>query len=348
MGIAMRQGGRAAMDFMVGITAASRPLAARWNAALVQSGVTADSLPDDIDARHNVVNSALADSAAFAVSNLVMEFASVEHGRVARHAFDEMADVLVPQLAKLEAQGPATLTIPNDFAEPDYYKGVWFHRTTGGWNGHDEMGFIHSELIHKTYVARNFGGDIFAQRRAVLGMLPHAGYSRICEMGTSSGHFTTALQETFPNAHITGVELALPMLREALRVANANGWAWDLHQRAAEDTGFEGGRFDLVASYIILHEMPAHAIRATFAEAFRLLEPGGQMLMSDVTPYRMLDRLGAWRADASANKGGEPYWREAATLDWSQVARDAGFTDVSEAGLGGAVYPWVVIGTKPA
>ena len=94
MGVAMRQGGRAAMDFMVGITAASRPLAARWGAALAQSGVTADSLPDDIDARHSMVNAALAGSTAFAVSNLVMEFASVEHGRVARDAFDEMADVL--------------------------------------------------------------------------------------------------------------------------------------------------------------------------------------------------------------------------------------------------------------
>ena len=348
MGVAMRQGGRAAMDFMVGITAASRPLAVQWGTALLEAGVTADALPEDIDRRHDMINSALAGSNAFSISNLVMEFASVEHGRVARTAFDEMADVLVPELAALEQKGPATLTVRQDFVPPDYYKGVWFHRTTGGWNGHDEMGFIHSELIHKTYVARNFGGDIFAQRRAVLGLLPRADYTRICEMGTSSGHFTTALQETFPDAHITGVELALPMLREALRVANANGWRWDLHQAAAEDTGFEAGRFDLVASYIILHEMPAQAIRATFAEAFRLLEPGGQMLMSDVTPYRKLDRLGAWRADALANKGGEPYWREAATMDWSQAARDAGFVDVSEGSLGDAVYPWVVIGTKPA
>jgi ubiquinone/menaquinone biosynthesis C-methylase UbiE len=192
-----------------------------------------------------------------------------------------------------------------------------------------------------------FGGDIFAQRRAVLGKLPRNDYTRILEMGTSSGHFTTALQETFPAAHITGVELALPMLKEALRVANANGWAWDLHQRAAEDTGFEAERFDLVASYIILHEMPASAIRAVFAEAFRLLEPGGQMLMSDVTPYRMLDKMGVWRADASAKKGGEPYWREGAMLDWSATARDIGFVDINEGGLGGAPYPWVITATKP-
>jgi 2-polyprenyl-3-methyl-5-hydroxy-6-metoxy-1,4-benzoquinol methylase len=347
MGVALRQGGRAAMDFMVGVTAASRPLAGRWTAALAKSGVTADNLPDDIDARHDVVAGALATSPAYAINNLVMEFASVEHGRVARDGFNEMADVLLPRFAELEAKGPATLTHDPDFVPPDYYQGVWFHRTTGGWNGHPEMGFIHSELIHKTYVARNFGGNIFGQRRDVLSMLPRADYTRICEMGTSSGHFTVALQEVFPAAHITGVEIALPMLKEAFRTANANGWAWDLHQRAGEDTGFAGERFDLVASYIILHEMPASAIRALFAEAFRLLEPGGQMLMSDVTPYRMLDKLGVWRADAQAQKGGEPYWREAATLDLSATAREVGFVDVSEGGLNGALYPWVVIATKP-
>ena len=203
----LRQGGRAGMDFMGGITQAMRPVSARWNQALARSGITADSLPDDLDARHAVMDEALAGSKPFAVSSLIAEFASIEHGRVARDGFDEMADVLLPQLAALEAKGPARLTTYNDFAEPDYYQGVWFHRTTGGWNGHAEMGFIHSELIHKTYVARNFGGDIFAQRRAVLGMLPRADYASICEMGTSSGHFTTALQEIYPQAHITGVEL---------------------------------------------------------------------------------------------------------------------------------------------
>ncbi len=344
----MRQTGRAAMDFMIELTGASRPLSARWGAELTAAGVTADSLPDDVDASHDVVKSALAGSNAFAMTSLITEFASTEHGRVARDAYDEMADVLAPRFAELEARGPARLTIHNDFVAPDYYPGVWFHRTTGGWDGHAEMGFVHSEYIHKTYVARNFGGDIFAQRRAVLARLPRQDYRRICEMGTSSGHFTIALQEVFPTAQITGVELSIPMLKEALRVANANGWAWDLHQRAAEDTHLPGGSFDLVASYIILHEMPAAAIAAAFAEAFRLLEPGGQMLMSDVTPYRTMDRMGIWRADWMARRGGEPYWREAATLDWSAAAAAAGFVDIDEGGLNGALYPWVITASKPA
>ncbi|MEY2884798.1 MAG: hypothetical protein RL490_2522, partial [Pseudomonadota bacterium] len=64
--------------------------------------------------------------------------------------------------------------------------------------------------------------------------------------------------------------------------------------------------------------------------------------------YRTMDKLGEWRADWMAKRGGEPYWREAATLDWSAAARDAGFVDVMEGGLNGAPYPWVITGTRPA
>lgn len=343
----MRQGGRAAMDYMVTLTQAMRPLSAVWNRELAEAGLNDATLPDSLDARHGVVKAALADSRAFAVGALVGEFSSVEHGRVAAAAFDENADVLLPRFSELEAKGPATLHANPDLAPPKYWDGVWFHRTTGGWDGHPEMGFVHSEYVHKTYVAKNFGGNIFAQRKAVLQRLGDFVPKRICEFGTSSGHFAVALQQTFPDAAITGVEISLPMLKEALRVANANGWAWDLHQAVTEESGLPDARFDLVASYIILHEMPAEPTRRLFDEAFRLLAPGGRMLMSDVTPYRAMDKLGQWRADWLAQRGGEPWWREAATLDLSQVAREAGFVDIEEGGLDGALYPWVINARKP-
>jgi SAM-dependent methyltransferase len=231
---------------------------------------------------------------------------------------------------------------------PDYFKGVWIHRTTGGWDGHPYQGFVHGELIHREYVAKNYPGQIFKQRREVLDELPRRDYRRVLEMGTSSGHFTVQIADAFPQAEIWGVDLSLRMLEQAQRVGNEHGYAWKLFQMAAEDTGFDAASFDLVASYIVLHEIPAEITRAQMREAFRLLRPGGDMIFCDVTRYAALDKLGVFWAEYTAVNGGEPFWREAASLDLAQAAKDAGFAAVRSYGMHGKPYPWIVYGHKPA
>jgi hypothetical protein len=79
-----------------------------------------------------------------------------------------------------------------------------------------------------------------------------------------------------------------------------------------------------------------------------VLKPGGDMIMSDVARYADMDKLGQWRADAGARYGGEPWWRESASLDLGEVAREAGFIDVIAGGEGPRSYPYVVQGSKPA
>ncbi|MEE4152601.1 MAG: class I SAM-dependent methyltransferase [Erythrobacter sp.] len=338
----LRQRGRASIDFLAQMALAARPIGAEVDNAIAARVSDPAALPDDLDERLAHMDAMLADVPDYTVQKLMGDWHGRMHGRLCAEAFEEIHGDLAETFASVE-QGPATLTLDRDLEPPAYWDGVHFHRTTGGWEGHEHMGYIHGELIHKKIVGRFFPGGIFQQRRDVAAMAPRERYSRILDMGCSSGHFTTALAQTYPKAQIWGVDLSARMLEHAWRTANANGWNWILSQQAAEATNFEDGAFDLVASYIILHEMPAEAIVTLFAETFRLLEPGGDMLMSDVTRYADLDKLGVWKADRGAMFGGEPHWRESASLDLVAIAREAGFVDVTTSGP----YPYVIQGRKP-
>lgn len=339
----LRQRGRASIDFLALTAGASMRVRNAVDNELAERQVTAGSLPEDMDARYAVVDSALRESRAYSTLNLLGDWHGRSHGKISVEAFEDIAEDLKPAMEAAE-HGPARLTLNPDQVAPDYWDGVEFHRTALAWDNYDNMGYVHGEIIHKKMVDRMYPGGIFKQRRTVAGMAPRDHYDAILDMGCSSGHFTTALTDAFPKAKITGVDLSRRMLEHARRTANANGWDWDLYQRPAEATGFDDASFDLVASYIMLHEMPADAIRASFAEALRVLRPGGDMVMSDVTRYADLDRLAAWKADRSAKFGGEPHWRESASLDLAALARDVGFAEARAEGI----YPHVLIARKSA
>lgn len=342
----LTQRGRASVDFMVHMGRGS--MALRGKVAEASSAATTDieSLPDDLDELNAIIEDRLYASAPFRVEQLIGEWHAKRHGLICREAFEYIADELKPQLADLD-DGPSYLEVNPDMTAPAYWDGVAFHRTAGKWDDYAYQGFVHAELIHRQIVDSFFPGGIHKQRKQVAELAPRDTYRRILDMGCSTGFFTLALADTYPDAEIYGVDLSLRVLQHTLRTGNHNGYAWKLRQAPAEDTGYDEGYFDLVGSYIMLHEMPASAIRASFAEAFRVLEPGGDMIMSDVTRYADLDKTARWKADRGAMYGGEPHWRESASLDLAAIAREAGFEEVLAQAEGPNNYPYVVRGRKP-
>jgi SAM-dependent methyltransferase len=344
----LKQRGRASIAFMSDMGSCARPIFEAVNRDIATAGVKPESLPDDLDARLDTMDQVLGKSKAHAVSQLVANWGGTNHSLVARAAFEEVRSDIVPVLKTLEEKGPATLERNEDLKVPDYWSGVEIHRSAGGWDGHDYQGYVLGEIIHKHYVAPNYPGDIFAQRRDVLRELGRTDYKKIMEVGTSYGHFTLAISDVFPKAELHGVDMSLRGLEQTLRVANERGLPWKLYRRLGEDTKFPDNSFDLVASYIVLHEIPASAVRALFKEAFRVLEPGGDMLFSDVTRYAAMDKLQVWRAEHGAKYGGEPFWRESASLDLAEEARKVGFVDAESYGMNGKMnYPWIVKARKP-
>jgi SAM-dependent methyltransferase len=347
MDIALDQAGRASVDFLVSFgrhAGASEPL---LRDDMAKAGLTEEILAEDLDERLEQVEIALADSHVLPIRDMLYEWSSVQHGLVARHAFEAIRPDIEPKMRAL-AEGPTKIATFPHFTPPEYLDGVWIHRTHGGWGGHEHQGFIHAEIIHKRYLTAMYGGGIFNTRRAVLDNLPRRDYRRIFEIGTSSGFHTLGLADAFPDAHITGCDVSRPMLEQAQRVANERGLGWTLYVGRGEDTRLPAGSFDLVSSFIILHEVPADVNAALFVEAFRLLEPGGAVIMTDVPPYSVQDKMTNWRYDRGAIGGGEPYWREAGLVDTVQLARDAGFINVRAFKEPTGGNYWVTIGEKPS
>jgi len=335
------------MDFELSIRRYSSRLQSEVEDALGAMGIDAASLPEDMDERHALIERTLAGSRRFELRALLGDWCARQHGVAAAEAFAEIEGELADTLDALGVG--RSRVIRHDFAPPAYWRDNWFHRTHGGWDASRYNGFIHAEIVHRQYVAKVFPGDIYGNRRAVLKGLDRDDYGRILEIGTSSGHHTEAIAECFPDAVITGIDPSVRMIEQACRVGNEKGQAWELHVGVGEDMPmFADGEFDLVTAYAVHHEMPDEAIQAMFHEMYRVLAPGGDMIIADVARTKSRDRLSGWRMDWAARWGGEPFWRTSAALDMAPMAQAAGFADVRAWEPQPGRDPYVVYGRKPA
>lgn len=332
------QRGRASVDFIGLLGRRNNGLRETYPAILAEAGMVEDDLPDDLDERAAALRPLMAAHPAFQTQQLLGEYHARNHGPIAAEAFHRISDTL-----PIDVEGPAQLHLDPDLPLPKYWRGVDFHRTAGGWDAEEHTGYIHAEIVHRKMVEKIFPGGIVKTREMTAAKAPQAAYADILEMGCSTGHFTQALATIYPDAQITGVELSRRGLEHCARVANARGAAWRLYQRPAEDTRLAPDSFDLVASYILLHEVPAATVQEIFNEAFRVLKPGGDLLMADVTRFADMGKLAVWRQDLIARMGGEPFWRETAQLDLAEIAANAGFENVTATGI----FPHIVQGIKP-
>lgn len=97
-----------------------------------------------------------------------------------------------------------------------------------------------------------------------------------------------------PDVELTGVDQSPGMLAVADRRARALGHEVDLRLGDAQALEFSNDRFDTVVATLFLSTVPDD--RQSAAEAWRVLKPGGQLLMLDhvrspVRPVRWAERL---------------------------------------------------------
>lgn len=146
----------------------------------------------------------------------------------------------------------------------------------------------------------------------------------IVDLGCSVGMSTFALQEIYPQANLTGVDLSPYFLAVARYRAQERRASINWVHAAAESTGLPDASFDLVSTFLTCHELPQSATRKIFQEARRLLRPNGYLAIMDMNP----------KSEAFAKmppyvftllKSTEPYLDEYFTLDIEQALIEAGF-----------------------
>ncbi len=147
----------------------------------------------------------------------------------------------------------------------------------------------------------------------------------IADLGCSVGMSTNALQATYPQAKITGVDLSPYFLAVAAYNAQNQGdqqtqWV----HAAAEQTGLPSGSFDLVSIFLMCHELPQSATLEIFQEARRLLRPQGHLAIMDMNPQSTIyAQMPPYIF--TLLKSTEPYLDEYFSLDISETLIKAGF-----------------------
>ncbi len=147
----------------------------------------------------------------------------------------------------------------------------------------------------------------------------------ILDLGCSIGHQTLPWKSAYPEAMVTGIDVAAPCLRYAHGRAQSQGVEAHFVQADATALPWPDASFDLIYSSMFLHELPLQDIAAVFAECRRLLKPGGLMLHYELPPNNQLSAFDGFYLDWDCWYNNEPYYKGYRDQDPAALCANAGF-----------------------
>lgn len=240
------------------------------------------------------------------------------------------------------------LSAPSFF--PGYYSDNTFHYQTGGWLT------TRSSRAYEFSTESLFFGRQDAMQRAAL--VPLASWAdrqagigaggeglRLLEVAAGTGRFHTFIRDNYPRAASTVSDLSpfyLERARENMRAWSRirgrgggarGGSGSDADGRGADDAEFlmcaaesvpkPDASYDVIACVYLFHELPEEARVACAKEWYRLLRPGGLVVLTD--SVQIGDREGWNETIGAFGDFNEPHYRNYIACDMGALFEDAGF-----------------------
>lgn len=279
-----------------------------------------------------------------AEQNFIRAIPAVEARREAWQAF----------VAQHAPKDTSRLQLNPDLEVPRWYADIEWHLEPGGWDGYDlampmfAAGIAPYVFAHGGFAAVDVGGEIRLQRARVMEQFRKRDLKRIYEPGCGGAITLSVCKQQFPEAELIGGDLSPAQLRSGHFVSEMLNLGILFRQEDACHVAEADARVDGVISYALHHEMPPKVSEQVIAEMFRILTPGGEMVINDPPPFRAVSPLQAVVLDWDTDNRAEPYFSVGSMANLAQMMRDAGFIDVEEYALEKRGYPWVTRGRKPA
>ncbi|MGK0293663.1 MAG: SAM-dependent methyltransferase [Porticoccaceae bacterium] len=229
-----------------------------------------------------------------------------------------------------------SLTLDDALESPDYYSAVDVHLMPGNYQGKNDTGILPGAVYDNGFNVFAFGAmgedldDIGCSMANFVRLkFPELKPKVIVDVGCTIGHNTLPWKQVFPDANVSGVDMAAACLKYAHARAESLGIQVDFLQQSSSHLSFADNSVDVVFSSMFLHELPKPYIKQFLAEAHRVLKPGGIMLHMELPPNSALTPYDSFYLDWDSYYNNEPFYKSFRDQDYSKLCSEAGFAPAS-------------------
>jgi ubiquinone/menaquinone biosynthesis C-methylase UbiE len=246
-----------------------------------------------------------------------------------------VADGVARDAARLEAiateaGADAAVHLNPDFVPPRNASAIDVHLMPGSYTGGEGMaaGATYDRglaVFSMGLMGANLDDIGLSMAAYIHARYPDFAPTAILDTGCTIGHNSLPWKLAYPDATLTGIDVAAPGLRYAAARAKLQGVDAAFVQMASDALDFPDASFDLVFSSMFLHELPKKVRAKTFQEAYRVLRPGGLMLHMELPPNGEMAPFEAFYLDWDSYYNNEPYYKGYRDEDPRALCAGGGF-----------------------